>query len=532
MEPLINFRSLVDELSQSEFTSFLAQCVIQLNAKEIFIKSLFDAFQISPTKITPFSNIISNIIHKRGLQKENNINNMDDDVLPNINDINNNNLHQQQITNLPSSLLSECGSYLNTKEYFRFCLTNRKIYIALHQQPKLSTLWIKKKHRKIQSNPFKVFRNCEILAVDTQTFNESLSFENQSIWSHNDNLHTLWLEKYKGIAIFLQRNLINKDRLKQLVLTNIICNHTTYTENAASLIKILSHFPMIEGLALSRIACVPQDVINSNPFLDLEGNIAKWCENVRTLRLGDNVNMHLCHSLVNVLGDQLEAISISQNCPVITSTKSWGNLKELVVRYPTAPTLDGIMNNDKCINLKRSMLKLNDWENFKLWINNMIMKQMQLELIFIWCNAGSLKSIMEKIESLMLKNKRTERMSTEMTVKLLCASWHQKTMDNLFMNMFRLFHAMELVQSWTDIRLVLVFEGQQRVNKDWNEVKGLLNELESIKDKYLIEYGDAQTELFKNENGYGFRVVISNKNCKINGYAMYHSLQTSIRDID
>jgi len=289
---------------------------------------------------------------------------------------------------------------------------------------------------------------------------------------------------------------------------------------------------MIQSLALSRIACVPQDIINTNPFLTLEGNIKKWCENVKTLRLGDNVNMHLCHSLVNVLGDQLQAISISQNCPVITSTKSWGNLQELVVRYPTAPTLDGIINNEKCINLQRSMLKLNDWENFKLWINNMIMKQLQLQLIFIWCNAGSLKSIMEKIESLLLKNKRIERMNTEMTIKLLCTSWHQKTMDNLFMNMFRLFHSMELVQSWMDIRLVLVFEGQQKVNTEWNEVKGLLKELDCIQHKYLIEYGEAETELFKNDNGFGFRIVISNINCRINGYSMYHSLMTSIREID
>ena len=45
MEPLVNYRLLSDQLTQTEFVSFLQQTVITLNTREIFTKSLYDKFQ-------------------------------------------------------------------------------------------------------------------------------------------------------------------------------------------------------------------------------------------------------------------------------------------------------------------------------------------------------------------------------------------------------------------------------------------------------------------------------------------------------
>ena len=55
------------------------------------------------------------------------------------------------------------------------------------------------------------------------------------------------------------------------------------------------------------------------------------------------------------------------------------------------------------------------------------------------------------------------------------------------------------------------------------EINQSLQELDAYKEKYLIEHGNARPEFAT----YSYRIVISNKDCKINGYSMYDSFQST-----
>merc|ERR1711991_662636 len=111
---------------------------------------------------------------------------------------------------------------------------------------------------------------------------------------------------------------------------------------------------------------------------------------------------------------------------------------------------------------------------------------------------------MNKIEMSLLQNKNIKRKSKQLTVKIICTGWDGNTIHNLFMNMFHLFDAMKTVKQWKDIRFVLALEGPVKLDTTWVGVKKILNELEMIKEDYLIEYGEAKPELFKSNNGKQF----------------------------
>ena len=321
MEELLNFRLLSDELTQTEYISFLTQSVLHSNARSIITKCLFESLKTTPKKIIPFNNIISNIIQKRDEDEEN-----ESTTTPTNN-----------ISNLPSSLISECGSFLKMDEYFRFSQCNRKTYIALHQQPKL----IEFLPDSLPSTyNLKIFRNCQKIDIDSVYFNDSLSVRNQATWRNNDNLKTLILGNQKRINIFLNRKLIKMTNLKQLALANMNYNQSlNINQSAKTFIDILSHFPMITVLDLSNIVFNTRNIAN-NPFIALEDDIKENCKNLTALGLckhcnGSNVNFFLCQSLINAVGDRLEAISIPQLFMPAPPVNGWRNLKELVLWRPT-----------------------------------------------------------------------------------------------------------------------------------------------------------------------------------------------------
>ena len=508
MEKLINFRSLCDQLTETEYVFFLEQIIAIPDVKKAINQAIFALFKQSPNKIQPFTNLISHIIQGRKNKK------------------NKTPSKTTRFGQLPSPLISECASYLKMREYLNLSKCNRRTYVSLYQKPRL-TQCILTNNCWLMQHPqwysLSVFRNCQTLTIDTETFNQKLTWKNQSIWKNNNKLNALSLQNYKGMALFLERNLIYTDNLNKLVLTNITCDHETYTQSAGSFVNVLSRFLMITTLALSNIQF--SHVTNQNPFISWQSNMKICFKNLRVLHLGKNLNVHLCDALLNAFGEQLTAISLPQDCNVPTLSNEWENLEELVLKLPTSSTFNNFFaNNDKCINLKRSMIIMGNWQCLYDWMTNMIHKQLGLQLMCIWCNDLMIQGAMEKIELLILQNKRIKRKSTEFTVKLLCILCDQKAMDNLFMNIFRLFEALESVESWLDIRLILVFEAQHKINMELNETKYLLNQLDAKKHEYVIECGYAEPELFNYGAKYSFRIVISNKGCKINGYPI---LQTS-----
>ena len=245
MEELINFRSLSDQLTQTEYLSFIQQIVIKSNGRNLINQALFIVFSKTPNQIAPFTNIIFNIIHKRQ-------NNETSDQEPH---------KTTRIDQLPTSLISESASYLSTEDYIDFSTCNRKTYLSLHQQPRANECNLKNgafliKHPKSYS--FSIFRNCEILRINTKHFSQSLSLKNQAIWKNNDKLKQLEIQNISDVQIFLLRKHIITDNLQYLLLSDfsndqLMFKTITYQQFFTFIIDILSYFTMISSLSLSNI---------------------------------------------------------------------------------------------------------------------------------------------------------------------------------------------------------------------------------------------------------------------------------------
>ena len=163
MEPLVNYRLLAGQLTQTEFAFFLQETVTKLNARDMFTKLLYDKFKKSPNIVRSFTNIITNIIRNRE--------NIEASPRPNT------------ISQLPSPIISECGSYLEMNEYFKVGQSCRKLYVALQKNPNIIRCNISPSSIITQcprSYSFQIFPNCQNLNIDTKYF-ESLSFQNQSV---------------------------------------------------------------------------------------------------------------------------------------------------------------------------------------------------------------------------------------------------------------------------------------------------------------------------------------------------------------
>ena len=368
MEPLINYRLLSDRLTQTEFITFLQLSITKLNARELFTKLLYDKFKQSPNFTQSFTNIIANIIRDRELP--------DSSSSPS----------PTSITQLPSSLISACGAYLEMEEYFAFSQSCCKIYLSLHQQPMLTKCAVtptSKIAKCPRSFPLSIFRNSKQLTIDTGYFyNNNLSFNNQVIWQKNENLHKVELRNSSKIGTFLRRDSIKKTNIETLSLCNIDYPHSaTYKSDAKGFAGAPTLFPNLKSLKLSKIT-FNSVATAANPFTTPKIQYIKAkCPNITALEIGPGINDKYYSQLyIDAIGDQLQALNIAKS-DVDLSKIEWGNLEELIIQTPTKALLNGIFAS--AVNLKRAMIVVKDWDSYKVWEENMLNSQDALELMFI-----------------------------------------------------------------------------------------------------------------------------------------------------
>ena len=510
MEPLINYRLLSDRLTQTEFISFLQQSITTLNARKLFTKLLYDKFKQSPNITKSFTNIISNIIRNR------------EQPDPSISSL------PTTISELPSSLISECGSYLQMEEYFKFSQSCCKINLSLHQHPKLIQCAItptSKIAKCPRSHSLKIFRNSEKLIIDTKYFYDNLSFQNQSIWKQNENLKHIELRVGSKMSNLLNRELIKQNNVETVSFYNMqYMESAKYAQNVNAFLQYLLFFPNLKFLKLSRITF--NSVANAtNPFTEKHRELIKTKgANITALEIGHGNNeTYFCQAIVDSIGNQLEALNIVQ--PSIDLSKiKWNKLDELILYTPTIALLNQILPS--AVNLKTAMIICRDSAAYKLWEENMLKSQKSLELMYVSCGS-TVKNVLEGIENSLIRCKYISRKSQRFTIKVSASiiGAIPTQFDNLFASLFRVFDAMKQVNCWKDIRLILVLHGNQKLDINMKEIKELLEELDAIKDDYLIEHGFVEAERVTHAHSY--RVVISNKNCKINGYSLYDSFKSS-----
>ena len=162
---LIRFRKLDSELTDDEFFHKFCKTI----GRETIVSALYNQFKKNLNETKRATTIQSNIMLKREKKP------------------------QQQtsydcIDQLPSELISECGSWLHFEEYFKFGRCNRNIYYSLYSHPKIHRLALGDIiHKLPQSANLCAFRNIKELTMNIKSFNE-LSSLNKATWQNNDSL--------------------------------------------------------------------------------------------------------------------------------------------------------------------------------------------------------------------------------------------------------------------------------------------------------------------------------------------------------
>ena len=100
--------------------------------------------------------------------------------------------------------------------------------------------------------------------------------------------------------------------------------------------------------------------------------------------------------------------------------------------------------------------------------------------------------ILCEIENSLITYKDLKRRNTELTLKIMCTTFDanslSQSLDNISASIFRTFYGMK-INNWSDIRLILIFDGTGTNNLDKiYEFRELLNGLDSEKENSLIEY--------------------------------------------
>ena len=121
-----------------------------------------------------------------------------------------------------------------------------------------------------------------------------------------------------------------------------------------------------------------------------------------------------------------------------------------------------------------------------------------------------------QIEHTLLEYRHIKRLSEEFAVKVVCTLEAVIILNNCFMSMMRLFLAMESTKEWMDIRLITTFQGSNKLVTQVTGIKQLFYGLGEMREQYTINYGECRPDVGAN-NECGYRIVISNANCKIMG---------------
>ena len=170
LSELIRFRKLDQELTDEEFFNKFCKSI----GRDLIVALLFTHLKNNLDAVDAVTNIQSNIMNSR-----------DGDSGQTAS--------CDSIDKLPSEMISECGSFLDYKQYFQFSHCNRTIYYSLHAMPKISKLNLDDIIAKLpKSASLRAFKNIESLKMKPTSFSR-LSTSNQATWANNDSLKELEL---------------------------------------------------------------------------------------------------------------------------------------------------------------------------------------------------------------------------------------------------------------------------------------------------------------------------------------------------
>eukprot|EP01083_Nonionella_stella_P174092 602493_1 len=200
MEELIEFTLMLNQLDDNELIEFLSQS-LKNHGASLFGKLFFNYFMhhCHRTEIKSHTQCLMDIINARE-EKPSRITSHD------------------RIDHLPSTLISECASYLPLNQYVLFSQTNRQIFVSTHKPFQLYHLPSSAFRDCPQTTSMHKFKSVKSICIDMGDFNQEISTQsaNQSLWRYSSFDKVELSNKgndQKQIKLFFNRNIINGNKI-------------------------------------------------------------------------------------------------------------------------------------------------------------------------------------------------------------------------------------------------------------------------------------------------------------------------------
>eukprot|EP01083_Nonionella_stella_P111462 326908_1 len=484
---VIEFRHLITQLTHGERVAFLSELVE--SRLDIVLSGLFHHFAQSNqiNEVNHFNKSLSDIIQSRK-------------VKPETVSTRNIKLHQ-----FPTAIIGYTASFLNQLDYINFSMSNRSIYLGCNSPNLLHALDLTKisDYSSIDLASFPSVTNLQIdpskvlssQPFDLPLFNQVMTLELASTKQRG------WVQQ------FLNTNIIDCDTVTTLDCT--YCGSPDH-DNSANMsqnefLSLLARFSNVMNLKLYCLSATDditaQDIHNVCPNivgLYLEDGIDGTRSNSETVN----------HDLIALFARKLKYLS-SERVIGDFDTIAFDALEELVVIIPDKNSVNGVVQSAS--NLKKifvSFFGAREFECFGIYpvaistidikhiITNLFMKCLHLSYMSFALASCYFDSLLEGIECGLLKMKKQHKKELKIEIDIYGSQAESK---DFVLSVGRLVNSLE-TSAINDFMFI------------WN--------LCDVDDETLAQiYSDlsnisVHTKVLQRQHGF----VITNPNCKINGY--------------
>eukprot|EP01083_Nonionella_stella_P059641 156029_1 len=469
----IHFRHLSSQLTDQERLQFLSQLVH--SHTDIIFTSLFHHLS-KPNQInevTDINNRLSDIIESRK-----------DKPKPLCTKL-------IQLHQFPEAIIGYVASFLQQKIYIHFSMTNRFIYLACNSPNGLQQLILScfRDYSCIKLSSFpsvKTLRIWPFKAIESQN---NMSFDSPN-FNHVTQLGLDADGKCNWVEPFFQQNIINCDHVTALRCSRLGSDDWMMWRN--EFVSLFTKFPNITQLTLcTDNFCVSRDVTAQD--------IADACPKI----VGLKVDGYMTSDLIRLFAHQLQYLSLTVEYDYINfdfENVPFGHLKELCISGPHNQLVDGIIKS-AC---KFKKIHLLYWKNrmseeqIKYGIVNVMIQCKCLDYMRLTASdhTTQLSSVFDGIVSGLLKTKQQQRKQLKVWVTVYTGSEFKA--NDLTPGAVRVVKAL-CESDVNEFMLILHIGFLEKVLKE------VYHDLCNV---------SAHIKVVQLQN----KIIVSNVNCKINGY--------------
>ena len=396
------------------------------------------------------------------------------------------------IDSLPRPVIGECASFLEQRDYMRLSITNRQIHCATNSPNTLKELnlifW--DDDDKIDLNRFVSLKSLNICLKTFSHYSHRNAFRNLT------KLHIFHngYDENRGVQAFIDSNAIPFDQVTNLSLAQFGIEHRPYGFTAFC--KLLSYFPNVNDLELREIHL--SDYNEENEFFHPNAQILVKLGTLNCYHLGSDPSANLLRNkLLKMYSKQLKSISFNEGNMKI-DTHLFPNLIKLKIDNPNVDSFKSIL--DTCPNIKDIAVPVSDLQNMKDSIISSFENAEAISLSYEEENASDLINVCEVG---LFRTKQQKRKKLELALQLY--SDPEPTMEQIELHMHRLVSILDKSRT-ENYRITFYFD--EEVDKD--------NHRDAICKSFERTHLAAATTEVDDKGDH--RIVISNKNCQIDGY--------------